>query len=433
MTTRWIYAGRGAGPRRIPRATDVFSAVANELLATGDVEKALQRAFRLGYEAADGEHVDGLRDLLERLRAEAASHPDPSADSPDQAVARQADLATIQRQLKQISSLEDLAGLDTELIDRTLSDTDRAWLEQWQQMTIALQDAGLVVAVGDRLQLTPRAIHRIGAWMLTAWFVPARRQTIGDHEQNQRGQRGTATESSSPWEFGQPFDLHVPRTLMNAIRRAGAAAPLRLQPDDLELNDRESSGRMATVLMIDMSRSMFQNGCWIAAKRAAVALDTLIRSHYPRDILEIIGFSSAARLLTLTDLPSLTWDEYSHGTNLQAGLQLARQRLLHHHGLARHVILITDGEPNTFVENGEIIFENPVTERSQLATLREVGRLTRDRIAITTFLLSQTEGLRRFVRELVRVNRGRVIVADERDLGRSVVVDFARGQQSRLS
>ena len=43
--------------------------------------------------------------------------------------------------------------------------------------------------------------------------------------------------------------------------------------------------------MLDKSRSMFLNGCFPAAKEAAVALDALIRSQFPRDDLCLVAFS----------------------------------------------------------------------------------------------------------------------------------------------
>ena len=51
----------------------------------------------------------------------------------------------------------------------------------------------------------------------------------------------------------------------------------------------------ATVLLVDMSRSMLLRGCFLAAKKVAVALDTLIRTQFPRDRLHVIGFAYYAR------------------------------------------------------------------------------------------------------------------------------------------
>ena len=55
---------------------------------------------------------------------------------------------------------------------------------------------------------------------------------------------------------------------------------MRLRPDDFEVFRTEQMTRSATVLLVDMSRSMLLRGCFIAAKKVAVALDTLIRTQF---------------------------------------------------------------------------------------------------------------------------------------------------------
>src|SRR5699024_5943168 len=145
-------------------------------------------------------------------------------------------------------------------------------------------------------------------------------------------------------------------------------------PEDFEVYERESRGSVATVLLIDMSRSMFYNGAWDAAKRSALALDTLMRGQFQRDELEIAGFSERAERLTLTQLPSLEWNEYSHGTNMEDGLRLARELLRPFAGKTRQIVLITDGEPTAYMDGAEAQFEHPPTDRVFDATMREVVR-----------------------------------------------------------
>ena len=84
---------------------------------------------------------------------------------------------------------------------------------------------------------------------------------------------------------------------MNGIMAGGPGTPVTLRQDDFEVVEREARTSTATALLIDMSRSMYYSGAWDAAKRAALALDTLIRGKYPRDMLELIGFSSVAQPL----------------------------------------------------------------------------------------------------------------------------------------
>src|SRR5207245_371200 len=86
----------------------------------------------------------------------------------------------------------------------------------------------------------------------------------------------------------------------------------------------DAARHASTVLMIDMSRSMFLRGCFLAAKKVAIALDSLIRSQYPRDSLYVVGFSNYAVELKPQTLPQLALNDYVYGTNMQHGFQLAR-------------------------------------------------------------------------------------------------------------
>ncbi|MEI6700922.1 MAG: hypothetical protein WCL38_04110, partial [Actinomycetota bacterium] len=49
-------------------ADGLLAALTDDYLATGDIEAALERLLRQGFEGPDGEHVRGIRDLLEELR-----------------------------------------------------------------------------------------------------------------------------------------------------------------------------------------------------------------------------------------------------------------------------------------------------------------------------------------------------------------------------
>jgi uncharacterized protein with von Willebrand factor type A (vWA) domain len=211
---------------------------------------------------------------------------------------------------------------------------------------------------------------------------------------------------------------------MNGLFRNGPGTPVQLNADSFEVLDREARTSTATVLLIDMSRSMLHNGCWDAAKRAALALDTLIRNKYPRDMLELIGFSATAHPLKLTDLPKLEWNEYTVGTNLQHALEMARTRLRSERGRNRQIIVITDGEPTAHIENGEVQFHYPPLPSTFEATLREVLRCTREDITINTFLLEQSPYMSRFVEDLMRINKGRVMNASPNRLGSYVLKDF---------
>lgn len=388
----------------------------------------------------------GIMDQLQRLRENLGAIPSPnmrqsrmhdseqlSLDVATDVLEQASQMELLEHELRAVTDMEDLQGLDPQLLEDVLNEDDRAWLDQWAKVTQQLEDAGFATQGRRGLELTPRAIRRIGEHALSEIFSALNLGTQGDHDMRRQGRAGELTETSSPWQYGDPFVLDLPRTIMNGIMRNGPGAPVHLQQGDFDVFDREARTSTATVLLIDMSRSMIHNGCWDAAKRAALALDTLIRGKYPRDMLELVGFSATAHRLQMTELPSLEWNEYNVGTNLHHGLQIARELLRPEKGRNRQVIVITDGEPTAYLENGEVQFNYPPTRETFDATLREVMRCTREGITINTFLLEQTPYMSRFIEDLMRINRGRVINASPNKLGSYVLKDFLRQRTIKVN
>jgi uncharacterized protein with von Willebrand factor type A (vWA) domain len=74
----------------------------------------------------------------------------------------------------------------------------------------------------------------------------------------------------------------------------------------------------STVLLVDMSRSMLLRGCFLAAKKVAVALDTLIRTQF-RATSCMSSASRTTRGRSGRALAGLSWQGYEYGTNLQHG------------------------------------------------------------------------------------------------------------------
>jgi uncharacterized protein with von Willebrand factor type A (vWA) domain len=164
----------------------------------------------------------------------------------------------------------------------------------------------------------------------------------------------------------------------------------------------------AAVLLIDWSRSMFTHRYAGAAKDAAIALNSLIRRAYPHVALYLVSFAYYAREIQPEDLPNLTWNEWSYGTNLQHAFMLSRELLSRHHR-SRQVLLITDGGPTAFLEAPEIKFEEPPGPRLFDATLREVERCTAERIMINMFVLRGAGETIKFVERTAAINPGRVV------------------------
>ena len=345
---------------------------------------------------------------------------------------RLSDYDELERELKDVRDWQDFSKLDNDKIRDLLGDETSEQMEQLSRIAKMLEEAGYVRAGRKGYELTPQGVRKIGEKALTDIFQELKKDRVGQHDLQHAGGPGERIDVTKPYEFGDPFLLDLPKTVMNAVQRTGAGSPVKLNPRDFEMYRTEFITRSSTVLMIDMSRSMFYNQYFPAAKRIALALDSLIRSKYPRDTLKIIGFSYVAQELKPADLPGLTWNEYEVGTNMQHGFQLAREMLAKERATNKQIIIITDGEPTAHIEKGEVFFSWPPTPQTWDETLREVIRCTRDGITINTFMLERSTYLMKFVNDLSQINGGRVFYASPDHLGEYVLVDYVANKRKLM-
>jgi uncharacterized protein with von Willebrand factor type A (vWA) domain len=351
-------------------------------------------------------------------------------------------LASLEAALEDVAETGDLADVDRERVGDLLGEESARDLDALRQLAETLERAGYLTRDGEHLALTPRGTRRIGQKVLDDLFARLRRDAFGGHRIDRTGRGGEPEETTKRFEFGDPFLLDLRATLDNALRReenavsAGAgprSRPIRLAAEDFEVRRTELLTRTSTVLLVDMSRSMLLRGCFVAAKKVAIALDTLIRSQFPRDDLTIIGFAYYAREIRPEALAELAWHGYEYGTNLQHGLMLARRYLSARPGGNREIVVITDGEPTAHFEDGQVEFNYPPTRRTIQETLREVARCTKAGITINTFMLERSRALAEFVAVVTRLNRGRAFYADPEHLGEYVLVDFVSRRTKRVA
>jgi len=341
-----------------------------------------------------------------------------------QQLGRLAQLDGLAEQLSDASGPAALEQIDPDAVGELLGPESADDLRALQDLARRLEEAGYAERHGDRLALTARGARRVGQHVLDDLFSRLQRDAFGAHRQVVSGQGGERGEGSQAYEFGRPFEVDLRGTLWNALARGQQGRALRLEPADFEVYETESTARASTVLLVDMSRSMLLRGCFVAAKKVALALDMLIRSRFPRDELHVVGFAYYARRIRPEALAGLSWHGFEYGTNLQHGLMLARSLLARSHAANREIVVITDGEPTAHFENGQVEFSYPPTRRTMLATLREVGRCTREGITINTFMLERSRALADFVDRLTRLNRGRAFYATPEHLGEYVLVDY---------
>jgi uncharacterized protein with von Willebrand factor type A (vWA) domain len=365
-----------------------------------------------GPEAADYETAQEIRERIEALEQ----------------LGR--DLA--EGNLQQISA-EQLRALLGENAARSL-----LWIRDLES---TLERAGYLR--GGDPQLTPRAIRRIGAQALAEVYAALRRDRPGGHESDTRGAALPRPDETKPFEFGDPLDLDVVRTLIDAVKRNARAAPGRPLPlplpiavEDFALRERDYDTQTTTVLLLDMSWSMSWAGRFPAAKRVALALDHLVRTRFPRDHFFVVGFSTRARELSPSELPEVSWDMGDPFTNLQEGLMIAERLFAKHPSASPQVLVVTDGQPTAYYAGKELHVEWPmgfggVSPHAVAETMKQVRRITRQGVTINTFMLDDAPELVGFVERMTQVNCGRAFFTSPEALGSFLMVDYLRGSRKR--
>jgi uncharacterized protein with von Willebrand factor type A (vWA) domain len=349
------------------------------------------------------------------------------------------ELDQLENLMKNATNPAALAEADMDRVRDLMGDDAAKSLERLAELTKMLEESGLIQQKEGKLELTPRGLRKIASNSLRDLFSKLAKDTTGQHAISKLGFGHERTYETKPYEFGDPFQLDLERTIRNAIRRNGPSTPVKLSPDDFEIQRTEHLTRSSTVLMLDLSMSMPMRDNFLPAKKVAMALHALITSQFPRDFMGIVGFSETAYELTAAQLPEVSWD-FAYGTNMHHGFTLARKMLSRQTG-TKQIIMITDGEPTAHITpRGDVFFNYPPVQETIEATLREAARCTRDGIRINTFMLDADYGLKSFVEQLTAVNRGRAFFTSPENLGDYVLVDFiehkrqlARGRGARRS
>jgi uncharacterized protein with von Willebrand factor type A (vWA) domain len=363
------------------------------------------------------------------------------------ALAELADLAELGDALRQDYPGASLDDIDEEAVRRALGRQAVDDMEALRQIERELERQGYLQRSEGKLELTPKAVRRLGETALRRVFAQLPEGGTGDHDQRDAGQAGEYTGSTRPWTFGDEQAIDAAATVRNALLRggvrppdqnsersgAGAGAAVRLSVSDFEVAETERRTSAAVCLLVDLSYSMALRGTWGVAKQTALALHALIRSRYPQDSIQVIGFSNYARELREVDLAGLGWDMVQ-GTNLHHALILAGRFLDRRPEHNPVVLVVTDGEPTAHLRrDGQFWFDWPPSPETLELTLAEVDKMTRRRATMNVFMLADDVRLTAFVEEVARRNGGRVLRASPENLGEYVVRDFLRARRPRAA
>ncbi|GLW97608.1 hypothetical protein [Microtetraspora sp. NBRC 16547] len=431
-------------PRNLEELVDQLArraAAAQRLLASLTPEQRAELAGLIEQTLEQAGLAEQMRRLGESLYAR---RPDLAWDSPERlsgedpmgmgdavtALQELADLGELESALRQDYPGARLDDIDEAAIRRALGRSAVDDLEALRRIERELEAQGYLRRHRGKLELTPKAVRRLGETALRRAFSSLQSSRRGDHDQRDAGAAGELTGSTRPWRFGDEQPIDVVRTIVNGVRRGGGS-PVTLSVDDFEIMETERRSAAAVCLLVDLSYSMALRGTWAAAKQTALALQALVTAKFPQDAVQIIGFSNYARVLRADELAGLEWDMVQ-GTNLHHALLIAGRHLDRHPDFEPVVLVVTDGEPTAhLLRNGVPRFDWPPSPETLELTLAEVDKMTRRRATINVFMLAADERLRAFVDEVARRNGGRVFSPSAERLGEYVVSDFLRSRRAR--
>jgi uncharacterized protein with von Willebrand factor type A (vWA) domain len=352
------------------------------------------------------------------------------------AVADLADLGDLEDSLAQDYAGARMDDIDEEAVRRALGRQAVDDVEALRRVERELRDQGYLVNSSGQLELTPKAVRRIGDTALRRVFAGlSGASRSGQHDRRDAGQAGDLTGATRDWEFGDEQPIDVPASIRRALLggQSGAGGRIKLSPSDFQVAETERRSVAAVSLLVDLSYSMALRGTWAAAKQTALALHALLRTRYPQDAIQVVGFSNYARELRETELAGLGWDMVQ-GTNLHHALMLAGRHLDRHPDHDPVVLIVTDGEPTAHLQrDGRPWFDWPPSPQTLELTLAEVDKMTRRHATLNIFMLADDDRLSAFVDNVARRNGGRVLRAEPERLGEYVVNDFlaARGLRRR--
>ncbi len=412
--------------RLSPRVSEALEQLRDHPFADDDARRALEELL---------EELDDIGDLEVFQRRYGDLFQGPQSLSYREAVELMREMERLRRLEEQLLS-GNLESVDLESLRALLGPEAARSFRLLKEVMVLLVSAGYVTQREGRARLSPKGVRKIGQLALRDIYQGLLRDRPGGHQTDHRGAIELRPEETKRYQHGDPVVLDLVRTLKKALaRRPGT--PLDVRPEDFEVHAAAHATTTSTVLLLDMSWSMSWEGRFAAAKKVALAMESLIRARYPRDYFAIVGFYTRAVELKLRDLPEASWNMGDPFTNLQDGLRVAAELLARHPSNNQHIIIITDGQPTAYFLRGRLYCEWPlsfggISMRAAQETLKEVERVSRRGIVINTFMLDDSPSLRAFVERMTRINRGRALYTRPDRLGEYLLVDYMARKRKRI-
>jgi uncharacterized protein with von Willebrand factor type A (vWA) domain len=228
-----------ANPQSLDELLEQFAAQMAAVQAALDSMSPEQRAQLQALAEAMFEDLD-LRWQMDRLtqnlqqavpgagwgRRYRFSGSDPMGLADAAAAARRlGEMDQLEQFLRSASSPGALAEVDLDQVARHLGDDAARSLDSLARLAKQLEEAGLIEQREGRYELTALGIRKIGQKALSELFSKLAKDRLGAHPNLFVGTGHEPEGQTKPYEFGDPFNIDIQRTVHNAVRRRGTGTP----------------------------------------------------------------------------------------------------------------------------------------------------------------------------------------------------------------
>ena len=304
--------------------------------------------------------------------------------------------------------------------------------EQLDQLREYLENNDLVGPVDGKFELTPKGRTWLRERIFKNFFKRIKMNSEGQHRNKFIGRSQEKTSENRPYRHGDDFsNVDIRASMNNALRRR-IGEGFEMDYNDLEMKDSLGGSSVATVLLVDISHSMILYGedRITPAKKVAIALCELIKTKYPKDRLHVCVFGNDAWEIPLASLDKINVGPFH--TNTLAGIQLAKKLLKKYPHLDKQIIMITDGKP-TCLKEPKGYYKNSFGLDPYIVNkvLKESINCRRQKINISTFMLTKEHHLVEFIEEFTKLNSGRAFHVNLKNLSSSVMVDYLNNRKKR--
>src|SRR5437016_10135488 len=205
----------------------------------GKVSEAVEKLTSYRFENANAEkefqqlvmQLEQIRKLEKWLRREGSLFRGQTPLQFQESMDLMERMEELRRLEGQLSSMQ-LRDVDKELLEKLLGGDPKQDFEGVMRMQSLLEDGGYVLEQGDRFELTPRGIRRVGQLALRDIYQQLRRDGMGRHSTRNRGSQEFLTENSRPYVQGDPLHINMIHTLKNALLHGGGV-PVRIHPGEI--------------------------------------------------------------------------------------------------------------------------------------------------------------------------------------------------------